>query len=165
MVAGLGVSVSICNQRTQTEKHSGTSCGENCLSTGGTRRPEILTEVFQDSAVFITSSASCLGGGLGCGVCTFGCCGCLNFPCSIAFTALGLGGAGSVTVAPSAAHTLALCWTPEFVSLGGNGLVYFLSRYKEGVPSFESINKVNSKTVNPAAGDGKNPAKEWHSDI
>lgn len=40
-----------------------------------------------------------------------------------------------------------------------------MSRYEVGLPSFASVNKVSSKTVNPAIGDGKNPAKElpqWH---
>lgn len=47
----------------------------------------------------------------------------------------------------------------------GNGLFCFLSRCKAGVPSFGHFNKVSSETANPAAGDGKNSAKELHVDI
>lgn len=46
----------------------------------------------------------------------------------------------------------------------GNGLFCFLSRCKAGFPSFGSFNNVSSKTANPAAGDGKNSAKELHID-
>lgn len=66
---------------------------------------------------------------------------------------------------PSAAHVLALCWRPELILLGGNGLFCFLSRYEVGISGLGSFSKVSSETANPAAGSGETPAKELHVKI
>ena len=87
---------------TETEKHSETSYGEKCLSMGSTRRPGIVTQVFEDLAVFITTSVSCLRKGSDCVVCTFVNTGrgCQNSPCSAACTAPGALTAGLTVLAP-----------------------------------------------------------------
>lgn len=85
MVPRLGISVSYV-----ISEHRKTSCRAKCLSMGSTRSQDILTEVFQDLTVFITTSASCLGKGSSCGLCTFVDMGYgyQNFPFPIACTAL-----------------------------------------------------------------------------
>lgn len=55
-----------------------------------------------------------------------------TFPALLPALPLGLAGTGSITVAPAAVHTLALCWRLEFISLGKSGLIISCLDTKQG---------------------------------